>query len=164
MKIKVIAFGKLKNPGFRDSADHYLKNLRSFAEVEEIELKPERVESKSSSERKRLQEAEAGYFFERLKSLGLESAPLIALDEGGKAMKTQDWAKALGELERTGHREIAFIIGSSIGLSEALKTRARLRLSLGPQTLAHELARVVLYEQIYRAFSILRGHPYHNEG
>lgn len=164
MKVKVVAFGKLKNPGFRESANHYLKNLRSFVDAEEIELKPEKVESKSQAERKRLQEIEAKTLQERLKSAGSESAALVVLDETGKAMKTQDWAKLLGEFERTSQREVCFVLGSSIGTCEALRSKARAVLSLGPQTLAHELARVVLYEQIYRAFSIVRGHPYHNDG
>jgi 23S rRNA (pseudouridine1915-N3)-methyltransferase len=89
---------------------------------------------------------------------------ILLLDEGGKNRSTREWADSIRTWERESVAEIAFCVGSSLGFSDAVRARAKETLSLGSQTLPHELARVVLLEQIYRAWSVTRGHPYHNEG
>jgi 23S rRNA (pseudouridine1915-N3)-methyltransferase len=86
------------------------------------------------------------------------------MDETGKAMKTTDWAQSFEELGDRGSGELVLIIGGSLGLGENILKLAQKKVSLGPQTLSHELARLILVEQIYRALSFLEGHPYHNEG
>jgi 23S rRNA (pseudouridine1915-N3)-methyltransferase len=89
---------------------------------------------------------------------------LVLLDERGKQMTSETFAKWLGRERDEGRQLIVFAIGPADGWSEDSRSRATERLSLGPMTLAHELARVVLCEQVYRALTILAGHPYHREG
>jgi 23S rRNA (pseudouridine1915-N3)-methyltransferase len=88
---------------------------------------------------------------------------LVALDRRGEALSSEAFASRLAELRRTCPHPVAFLIGSDLGLAEELLQRARWRLSFGPLTLGHELARVVLYEQVFRALSIAAGMSYHRE-
>lgn len=164
MKVHLISFGKLRTPGLRDAMDYYVRNLRPWAEVDEIELKPIAVPDKSPATRARIQEKEAELLLERMQSAAGDRAMLYLLDEKGKAWPTQQWAERVREWESAGGREPVLCIGSSLGFSDTLRKRAQGLVSLGPQTLPHELARVVLCEQLYRAWSVVRGHPYHNEG
>ena len=164
MKIKILAFGKLKTPGLREALDYYLRNLRPWAEAEEVELKPLSVPDKSPSLRKLIQEKEGTLLLDKLKTSLDSRGVLILLDETGKSLPTLEWAQLIKSLETEGIREISFCIGSSLGFSSEVRSRARKTLSLGAQTLPHELARVVLGEQLYRSFSVNAGHPYHNEG
>jgi 23S rRNA (pseudouridine1915-N3)-methyltransferase len=164
MKVHLVAFGKLKLPGLRDTADYYLRALRPWLSVEEHELKPVPVPDKSAATRTRIQEVEGELLLDTLRSRLGERGAFYLLDEGGKAQPTQAWAEAVRSWESQSLTGLAFCIGSSLGFSEAVRKKARGSLSLGPQTLAHELARVVLLEQLYRAWSVTRGHPYHNEG
>lgn len=89
---------------------------------------------------------------------------LYLLDEKGRARPTLEWAELVRGWESTGLRELILCVGGSLGFSPEVRGKARGLFSLGPQTLPHELARVVLLEQLYRAWSVTRGHPYHNEG
>ncbi len=164
LKLSLLAFGKLKTPGLRESADYYLKILRPWCAAKELELKPMDVPDKSEATRTRIQKKEAEVLSERLaQELGTRGR-FYLLDEGGKTLSTREWAKLVESWEGDSVPEVALCIGSSLGFSEELRRKAHGRLSLGPQTLSHELARVVLLEQIYRAWSVVRGHPYHNEG
>ncbi len=86
------------------------------------------------------------------------------LDETGKAMKTSEWAESLRDLSDRGPGELVLVIGGGLGLGENILNASHKRVCFGPQTLSHELARLVLVEQLYRALSFLEGHPYHNEG
>jgi 23S rRNA (pseudouridine1915-N3)-methyltransferase len=164
MKVHLLAFGKLKTPGLRESADYYLKILRPWVSVEETELKAIAVPDKGPATRKRIQSEEGEVLLDLLGSRLGERGAFFLLDEGGKALGTQAWAESVRSWESQSLTGLAFCIGSSLGFSEEIRRRARGALSLGPQTLAHELARVVLLEQLYRAWSVTRGHPYHNEG
>lgn len=163
MKIKVYAFGKLKTPGLRDAAHHYLKGISRWADIQEVELKPVLVEGKSPQERQAIQDQEASILFKALEPFSSRKL-LVLLDEGGKSMTTLDWAQWLGTRQDESLTELCFCIGGSLGFSEKVREKSRFALSLGPQTLPHELARVVLLEQIFRSLSVLKGHPYHNEG
>jgi len=163
LKVYLLAFGKLKTPGLREAADYYLKLLRPWARIEELELRPLAVPDKSAATRARIQEEEASLLEGALERLG-ERGAFFLLDEGGKSLSTRDWAARVRGWESGSFTGVAFCVGSSLGFSDALRARASGVLSLGPQTLPHELARVVLLEQLYRAWSVTRGHPYHNEG
>ena len=164
MRLTLIAFGKLKTPGLRDTADYYLKLLRPWCGAQELELKACEVPDKSEATRRKIQEKEAALLEEKLAQALSSRGRFYLLDEAGKAEPTLDWAKRARSWEDESVPEIALCIGSSLGFAESIRRRAHGRLSLGPQTLSHELARVVLLEQLYRSFSVLRGHPYHNEG
>lgn len=164
MRICVISFGKLKTPGLREAADYYKKLARSWLTVDEIELKPLSVPDKSPDTRLRIQEKEGQLLLDRLKSELPGRGIFYLLDEMGKPRPTQAWAQEFRSWESDSISSIAFCVGSSLGFSAEVRQRAKGLFSLGPQTLPHELARVVLFEQIYRACSVTKGHPYHNEG
>lgn len=167
MKLHFIAFGRLKAPGARDLADHYLKMLSGFAQASELELKAQPLpprEKLAPSVRGAAQEAEAKALGRELERLKVSRAGLVLLDETGKALPTLGWAGLLDGFKSRGPDRVAFCVGSSIGFSKELKSSAAALLSLGPQTFPHELARVVLFEQVYRGLSVLARHPYHHEG
>lgn len=164
MKIHVIAFGKLRAPGLREACDYYARNLGAWVKVEETELKPQDVPDKSPATRKQIQEKEAKAFGEKLSAALGPRGVLVLLDETGKAEPTLDWATRFERWRDGSAPEIVIGVGSSLGWSPELRKRAQALLSFGPQTLSHELARLVLYEQLYRAFSVLHGHPYHHQG
>ncbi|MGO9648424.1 MAG: 23S rRNA (pseudouridine(1915)-N(3))-methyltransferase RlmH [Terriglobales bacterium] len=144
MKIKIAWIGKTKAAAVQALTDEYLKRLKHYAEVEGVALKDE-----------------AGL----LKLCGPGARPvrhaLVLLDSRGKQLSSEEFAKWLGEYQDRGSSPLLFAIGAADGFSEEARRAATLVLSLGKMTLAHELARVVLLEQIYRAFTILKGHPYH---
>jgi 23S rRNA (pseudouridine1915-N3)-methyltransferase len=164
MQVQVVSFGKLKTPGLRDAVDYYLKLLSVWTPVRELELKPLSVPDKSPATRKLIQEKEGTLLLNKLEQSLSSRGIMVLLDETGKNLPTHTWSTQLQKFQDDGIREVSFCIGSSLGFSAEIRTRARLCLSFGSQTLSHELARAVLCEQIYRAWSVNRGHPYHNEG
>ena len=141
MRIFVVAVGKIREKSLRAVADDYLGRASHYARVSEVEVK-------SDADLPRAIPREA---------------TVIALDPGGDAVTSRELA---GRLERWGQRgkgDLAFVIGGAEGIPDALLTTAHARLSLSRLTLPHRLARVVLLEQLYRAFTILRGEPYARE-
>jgi 23S rRNA (pseudouridine1915-N3)-methyltransferase len=166
VRVHVYAFGKLKTPGLREAADYYRKLASPWTHFEETELKPIPVSEKSPELRAKIQEKESQVVLDRLQAEGGVSGRhlLFLLDELGKPKSTSEWADQFRSWESTSLYQVSFCIGSSLGFSPALRKLAHGTWSLGPQTLSHELARIVLFEQIYRTYSILRGHPYHNAG
>jgi len=168
MKIHLIAFGKLKNPGFRETADYLIRNVQPWVKLEEHEIKPLEIPDKSEATRKQIQAREAELFLEQLKKIITPRGVICLLDEAGKSQDTQASARQLRSFEDESFSEVVFGVGSSLGWEPALKKNSSGHtpkiLSFGPQTLSHELARIILLEQIYRALSVVRGHPYHNQG
>jgi 23S rRNA (pseudouridine1915-N3)-methyltransferase len=165
MRILIFAFGKLKTPGLRQAADYYLKLTRPWIHVEEIQLKAIPVTDTSASTRLVIQEKEEQLLLGRIDSELAKSrsrATLILMDEDGTNKSTLEWAKDFEKSENQATSALCICIGSSLGFSKSIRKTAPHAISLGQQTLPHELARVVLLEQIYRAYSILKGHPYHN--
>jgi 23S rRNA (pseudouridine1915-N3)-methyltransferase len=158
MRILIVAIGKLKDAEERSIIERYAKRLHGAGKA--IGLGPvdirEFAESRAidPSERKR---DEAGRL---LKAAG-ESGFVIALDPHGKSLTSEAFARLLAEKCNGAVKELAFIIGGPDGHGEAALKATHLRLSLGALTLPHGLARVVLIEQLYRAATILSGHPYH---
>lgn len=166
--IALICFGKLKTPGLSESVAEFSKRLTRYADFKTYELKPLPVEEKSDAVRTRVTEKEADAVLALIESKKFvtehgSKLALIALDESGKALPTTDWAKLLSREFEQGRTPV-FLIGSGLGLGDTLLNRATTRVCFGPQTLSHELARLVLVEQLYRSLSYLEGHPYHNEG
>lgn len=132
--------GKTRRAEVRALLEDYLGRIGHYADVEAVELR----------------DAAAA-----LKKLDAErSARIVLLDAGGRLFSSQEFAAWLGKLRDAGERRVIFLCGGAEGFPESLRERARLKLSLGPLTLSHELARVVLAEQLYRAFAILSGSPY----
>ncbi|MGB4594070.1 MAG: 23S rRNA (pseudouridine(1915)-N(3))-methyltransferase RlmH [Coriobacteriia bacterium] len=153
MKIVIAAVGKLKERHYRDAAAEYLKRLRPYAAIEILEAPDQDLSQ--GDDRARRTEAEA---LERLVPAG---ARLIALDAGGRQFSSEGFSQHLAEIMHSGQGAVAFIVGGSAGIDPQLLARADERMSLGPMTLPHQLARVVLLEQVYRAFRIMRNEPYH---
>ena len=140
MKLKVAWIGKTKEPAIQSLTDEYLKRLSRYAPTEGITLKDEPA------------------------LLALASKPkhtLVLLDGRGKQMSSEELAQFISDYQDRNPLPLLFAIGPANGFSDQVLKAAALTLSLGKMTMAHELARVVLLEQLYRAFTILKGHPYH---
>lgn len=151
MELRLLAVGKLR-PAFREAGDDYLKRLRRYATVHEVEVKEASRAPTGAVQRKE----EASRLRARLPEHGF----IVALDREGTYLTSEALAHQLKRW-RESARPVVFIIGGSTGLSDDLRGTAAFRWSLGPLTLPHELARIVVLEQVYRAFTILRGEPYH---
>jgi 23S rRNA (pseudouridine1915-N3)-methyltransferase len=151
MKIKVAWIGKTKEPAIQALTDEYFKRISRFAEVSSLAVKDEAaVLSLANAERQR----------DRQKDRQKERHKLILLDARGKQFSSEEFSAFL-EREQLAAIPLLFAIGGSDGFSEEARKQASFILSLGKMTLPHELARVILVEQIYRAFTILKNHPYH---
>jgi 23S rRNA (pseudouridine1915-N3)-methyltransferase len=141
MKIRLIMLGKTRRPEIQTLLNDYLSRIRHYGEMEVQELR----EATPAA----------------LRKLKIDSsATLVLLDAAGKQFDSQQFARWLGDLRDRGTRELVFLCGDAEGFPEGLRTAARQKLSLSTLTMPHEFARVILAEQIYRAFAILAGHPY----
>ncbi len=158
MKITILAVGKLKEKYLRDAVAEYEKRLAPFAKLSFIEIAEEKMPENFSAAEKEKTLVREG---ERLLARVPEGSELIVLDVAGKEFSSEEFSAALGERMLAGASHITFLIGGAFGLSPAVRNAARLRLSLSKMTFTHQMARVLLTEQIYRAFKILRGEKYH---
>jgi 23S rRNA (pseudouridine1915-N3)-methyltransferase len=168
-RITLVCFGKLRTAGFEPAVGEFEKRLKRYTAFEVRELRGLPVPEKEGLLRDQVSEKEADMILELISSPGFKSRSgrnpdLWCLDETGKAMKTTEWAVALGEISDHGSGELVLVIGGSLGLGDRILKQAQKRISFGPQTMSHELARLVLMEQLYRSLSFRSGHPYHNEG
>jgi 23S rRNA (pseudouridine1915-N3)-methyltransferase len=144
VKIKIAWIGKTKATAIQTLTDEYLKRLKHYAEVEGVSVRDEASLLKLCEPRARP-----------------ARHALVLLDSRGKQLSSEEFAKWLGDHQDRTSSPLLLAIGSADGFSDEARRAATLVLSLGKMTLAHELARVVLLEQLYRAFTILKGHPYH---
>lgn len=157
LRVTLITLGRLKEPYLREAVSEYTKRLQSLCQLEVIELSPAPLPDRpSAAQIDAALEAEARKIEEKLPS----GAKLIPLCIEGKLLSSEDFSARLESAGMEGG-SIAFVIGSSYGLSDRIKRRADLRLSLSPMTFPHQLARVLLLEQIYRGLKILAGGTYH---
>ena len=158
MKITILAVGKLKEKYLRDGVAEYQKRLAPFANLSFIEIAEEKMPENFSEAEKEKTLAREG---ERLLARVPEGSELVVLDVAGTPLSSEELSARLGEWMLAGASHITFLIGGAFGLSPAVRNAARLRLSLSKMTFTHQMARVLLTEQIYRAFKILRGEKYH---
>jgi 23S rRNA (pseudouridine1915-N3)-methyltransferase len=144
VKLTIAWIGKTKNPAIQSLTDEYVKRLRQFAEVEGVSLKDETA---------------------LLKLCGRDGRGarrgLVLFDSRGRQLSSEEFAQFLRERQERNPVPLVFAIGPADGFSETALKQADSVVSLGKMTIAHELARVVVLEQLYRAFTILKGHPYH---
>ncbi len=147
VKIKVAWIGKTKEPAIQSLTDEYLKRIAHYAEIKGLAVKDEGAVLALARP-------------DRTKDRGKERHRLVLLDSRGHQFSSEDLAAFL-EREQVHAVPLLFAIGGSDGFTEEARRQAALTLSLGKMTLPHELARVVVLEQIYRAFTILKKHPYH---
>ena len=158
MSTAVIAVGRMKEKPYRQMADEYVKRLSRFGKFEEIELNdlPEPAGSSPALEEQlRTREGEA--MLQRLK----QGDHVIALTIPGKRMSSEELAAHVAELRNRGAGRLVFLVGGSLGLGSNVLARADEELSMGPMTFPHQLARVMLLEQLYRAEKINAGERYH---
>ena len=155
MKIKVIALGKIKENFLKDGINEFLKRLTPYTSLEIIELNP--VEIKDENLTAKALEEEG----EKIISLIKDGSYVITLEIQGKQLSSEELASKINEISMSGISELVFVIGSSCGLAPSVSQRADFKLSISKMTFLHQFARLILIEQIYRAFKIINGETYH---
>ena len=158
MKIKLVTVGKLKEKYLKDGIAEYTKRLSRFCKLEIVELADEKTPDKASElENQQILEKEGSRILAKVS----EREFVVALAIEGKQFTSEEFSSILNDITVRGFSDITFVIGGSLGLSPTVKKRANLLMSFGKLTLPHQLMRLVLVEQIYRAFMIQQGSPYH---
>ena len=155
MKIKIIALGKIKEKFLKDGIDEFLKRLTPYTPIEIIELTPIEIKDNNLIEKALMQEGE------KILSLVKPEAYVITMEILGKQLSSEDFAQKINEITLSGVNELIFIIGSSYGISPIVSQRANYKLSISKMTFLHQFARLLLVEQIYRTFKILKNETYH---
>ena len=158
MKIKIVTVGKLKEKYLKDGIAEYSKRISRFATVEMVELADEKTPDRASdSENEKILDLEGNRILSKIGDR--EFVVVLAIE--GKTLSSEEFSKQLEQASINGSSTLTFVIGGSLGLSKEVKKRANLSVSFGRLTLPHQLMRLVLTEQIYRAFTIQQGSPYH---
>lgn len=156
--VTIICEGKLKEKYLRDACAEYAKRLSAYCKLNIIELNPHRIsENPSAAEIDAVLEAEAKEILAKIPN----TAKVYAMCIEGKQMSSEKLSKEISSCAVQGFNNIVFIIGGSHGLSDSVKKRADFKLSMSEMTFPHQLARVMLLEQIYRAYQISNGGKYH---
>jgi 23S rRNA (pseudouridine1915-N3)-methyltransferase len=153
VKIKIAWVGKTKEPAIQSLTDEYLKRISRYVQVEGLALRDEAA---------LLQMCGRAAPSKASKTTSAGKSTLVLMDSRGKKFSSEEFARFLGEYQDHNPLPLVFAVGPADGFGEAARGAAQHTISLGGMTLAHELARVVLLEQVYRAFTILKGHPYHS--
>jgi 23S rRNA (pseudouridine1915-N3)-methyltransferase len=151
VKIKIAWVGKTKEPAIQSLTDEYLKRISRYVPVEGLALRDEAALLQL-----------CGRATKATKTASAGKSTLVLMDSRGKQFSSEEFARFLGDYRDRNPLPLVFAIGPADGFSETALGAAQQTMSLGKMTLAHELARVVLLEQVYRAFTILQGHPYHS--
>ncbi len=158
MNIQIICIGKLKESYWRDGVAEYSKRLSRFCSLEIIELKEARLPDKASAaDEANVKEEEGRSILSKID----DGTYVITLEIQGKALSSEALADKIEALSLDGKSNIAFVIGGSLGLSDKVSKRANFKLSFSPMTFPHQMMRVILLEQIYRSFKIIRNETYH---
>ena len=155
MHIKVLALGKLKEKFLKEGILEFQKRLTPYANFEIIELQPVEIRDENLIQKALDEEAQ------KLLAYIKPQSYVITLEIGGKMLSSENFARKILDLTNEGFGEIVFVIGSSCGLSKIISDRADFKLSLSKMTFLHQFARLILTEQIYRAFKIIKGETYH---
>jgi len=155
LKIKIIAFGKVKEKYLKDGIDEFLKRLTPYAQVSVLELTP--IEIKDENLTEKILEEEGEKVLANIKTQDY----VITLEIDGKSLSSIEFASKIDQLTNSGTQEVVFVIGSSFGIGKNVSCRADFKLSMSKMTFLHNFARLLLVEQIYRAFKIIKGGKYH---
>jgi 23S rRNA (pseudouridine1915-N3)-methyltransferase len=150
MKLKIAWIGKTKEAAIQALTDEYIERIARYVQVEGVSLRDEAALLEMCGRSSRTS-AKAG-----------AKSTLVLMDSRGKEFSSEQFARFLGDYQDRNPLPLVFAVGGADGFSDAAQAAAQHTISLGKMTLAHELARVVLLEQVYRAFTILKGHPYHS--
>ncbi|MEL7701811.1 23S rRNA (pseudouridine(1915)-N(3))-methyltransferase RlmH [Bacillus subtilis] len=158
MNINIVTIGKLKEKYLKQGIEEYTKRLSAYAKIDIIELPDEKApENLSDQDMKIIKDKEG----DRILSTISPDAHVIALAIEGKMKTSEELADTIDKLATYGKSKVTFVIGGSLGLSDTVMKRADEKLSFSKMTFPHQLMRLILVEQIYRAFRINRGEPYH---
>ena len=157
-RIRIVAVGKIKEKYLTEGIREFAKRLGPLCKLEIVEIDEERMpDDPSPAEKEKVLAAEG----ERLLKKVPSATYLIVLDVAGQSISSEELAKKIAGLGTAGHGDITFLIGGAFGLSPAVIAAARERLSFSRMTFTHQMIRLLLVEQIYRAFKIIRGEKYH---
>jgi 23S rRNA (pseudouridine1915-N3)-methyltransferase len=158
MRITIICVGKVKESFYRDAIGEYSKRLSRYCKLEIVEVADEKTpDGAGAAAAEQIMEKEARRILEKLR----DDAFVCTLEIGGKKFSSEEFSGWMEKLAVNGTSHIAFVIGGSLGLHEFVRKRANLAVSFSDMTFPHQLMRVILTEQIYRAFCISNGTPYH---
>ena len=158
MRITILCVGKVKEKFYRDAIDEFSKRLSRYCKLEIIEVGDEKTPDQASDiEVKQIKDKEGEKLLKNIK----DDAYVITLCIDGKQLDSEQLAEKIDKLGVQGTSHITLIIGGSLGLSEAVVQRADMKLSFSKMTFPHQLMRVILLEQIYRAYRIINNEPYH---
>ena len=158
MKIQIITVGKLKEKYLKDGIAEYLKRLQRYATVEIVEVPDEQTPDGASAAEEQQIKAKEG---QRIQKYIKEDTYLIALAIEGKMFTSEQLADKIEQLGLAGKSHITMVIGGSLGLDAEILSRADLLLSFSKMTFPHQLMRLILVEQLYRSYRIIKGEPYH---
>lgn len=158
LKITLLTVGKLKEKYWKDAIDEYSKRLSRYCKLEIIQVEDEKTpDGASEIQEKQIKDKEADKLLKHIKS----DAYLITLEVCGKRLSSEKFADKINQLGISGDSHIQFVIGGSLGLSDKILSRSDFALSFSDMTFPHQLMRVILLEQIYRAYRINSNEPYH---
>lgn len=158
MNITLITVGKVKEKYLRDAIDEYSKRLSRYCKLDIIELPDEKTpDNASEKEELQIKEKEGKSILSKIK----ENSYVIAMDLKGKHITSEEFSSLIDNLGVEGNSNITFVIGGSLGLSQEVIKRANYKLCFSKMTFPHQLFRVMLLEQIYRGYRIIKGEPYH---
>lgn len=158
MKLTIIAVGKLKEKYLKDGIAEYSKRLTRFCDLEIIEIEDEQVpENISAANALQVKRKEAEKILKKVK----EGSVLVVLDIKGEKLDSEEFASKLSSFFISGNSHITFVIGGSLGLDDSLIKKSNFRFSMSELTFPHQLARLILLEQLFRCFKIINGETYH---
>ena len=159
MKLELWALGQTKDAWLRDGLAPYPRRIARLTPFAYVELPGPRLRGAARTQPEQVRVAEAAYVAERLHP----ADRLILLDEGGRRLSSRGLAEHLESLQRGGGSRLVILVGGAFGFGDSLRERAEGSVRLSDLTLTHQMARLLALEQVYRAYSILRGLPYHND-
>lgn len=158
MKISIACVGKIKEKFYRDAVAEYEKRLSRYCKLEILEVADEKTpDGAGAALEEQIREKEGRRLLEKIR----EDTFVCSLEIEGKRLTSEGFAGWMEDLTVKGTSHIVFVIGGSLGLHESVRRRADMALSFSDMTFPHQLIRVILAEQIYRAFRIIQGEPYH---
>lgn len=155
MKIRIIALGKIKEKFLKEGIGEFMKRLVPYASVEIVELSPIEIKDENLTEKILMEEGI------KILSLIKDNSYVITLEIIGKQLSSEEFAHTIRNISTSGISDLVFVIGSSYGLAQNVSNRANLKISLSKMTFLHQFTRLILVEQIYRAFKILSNEKYH---
>ncbi len=156
MKLTIVCMGRTRECFVQDGLEKYARYLKHYVDLDLKELKEEKIRELKDAPAIRRREAETIF-----KALPRGASSIVALDERGEELTSHEFAAFLNHAQESGVRDLVFILGGALGLDETVREKAHRTVAMSRWTFTHEMARLVLFEQLYRAFTIITGKTYH---